>query len=76
MALDYDADLRERRIVAYADLWSRLEPLAKYAPQASFSEVQAQELAESLRVWYFDKGGLFLSAWVHRCSNGMVLIGL
>jgi hypothetical protein len=34
MALDYDADLRERRINAYQDLWQRLEPLSKYVPPA------------------------------------------
>jgi hypothetical protein len=61
LVLDYDADLRQRRISVYTDLWSRLEPLAKYAADASFSEAEAKKLAESLRAWYFDKGGLFLS---------------
>lgn len=61
LVLDYDADLRERRIEAYADLWSRLEPLAKYAQKTSFAEGEARLLAESLRTWYFEKGGLFLS---------------
>lgn len=61
LVLDYDADLRKRRIEAYADLWSRLEPLAKYAQKASFSEEEVRLLAESLRTWYFEKGGLFLS---------------
>jgi hypothetical protein len=61
LRLDYDADLRKRRIEAYADLWRRLEPLAKYAQTPSFSEGQARLFAESLRTWYFEKGGLFLS---------------
>jgi hypothetical protein len=61
LALDYDADLRTRRIVAYAELWSRLEPLAKYARRQFFSAVEAKELAESLRSWYFQTGGLYLS---------------
>jgi hypothetical protein len=60
LALDYDADLRERRISAYQDLWKRLEPLSKYVP-AAFSHADAEGLAESLRTWYFHDGGLFLS---------------
>ena len=69
LALDYDADLRERRIVAYVDLWRRLEPLAKYGPKASFSQVEATELAESLRTWYFKRGGLFLSRATRACQR-------
>jgi len=61
LSFDYDADLRERRILAYADLWASLEPLAKYAPKKKFSHVEATQLAESLRHWYFEKGGIFLS---------------
>lgn len=60
LSLDYDADLRERRIKAYKDLWKRLEPLSKYVP-ATFSEADANDLAESMRTWYFRTGGLFLS---------------
>jgi hypothetical protein len=61
MVLDYDADLRERRIIVYTDLWARLEPLAKYASQDFSSQADVKELSESLRKWYFEKGGLFLS---------------
>jgi hypothetical protein len=61
LAMDYDADLRKRRIETYSDLWSKLEPLAKYAPKETFSEADAVSLAKSLRDWYFEKGGLFLS---------------
>jgi hypothetical protein len=61
LVLDYDADLRSRRVTAYSDLWARLEPLAKYAADSSFTETDAKDLATSLRVWYFQKGGLFLS---------------
>jgi hypothetical protein len=62
LVLDYDADLRKRRINVYTDLWSRLEPLAKYAIKPSLSEVDVKKLSESLREWYFETGGLFLSA--------------
>jgi len=62
LRFDYDADLRQRRIDAYADLWRRLEPLAKYVRTPSFTPVDADNLAASLRNWYFRTGGLFLSA--------------
>jgi len=61
LALDYDADLRERRISVYTDLWTRLEPLAKYSTKDFFSQADVKKLSESLRKWYFEKGGLFLS---------------
>ena len=61
LAYEYDSDLRKRRIEAYTDLWSRLEPLAKYARTEQFSKADAEDFAKSLRVWYFETGGLFLS---------------
>jgi hypothetical protein len=61
LVLDYDADLREKRIAVYTDLWCRLEPLAKYVSKTSFSYADATDLAKSLQSWYFEKGGLFLS---------------
>jgi hypothetical protein len=60
LSLDYDADLRKRRIRAYQDLWKRLEPLSKYVP-ATFSGTDADDLAKSMSTWYFHNGGLFLS---------------
>lgn len=61
LAYEYDSDLRKRRIEAYTDLWKRLEPLAKYAARKQFSRKDADAFAESLRMWYFETGGLFLS---------------
>jgi hypothetical protein len=61
LVLDYDADLRQRRIDAYADLWKRLSPLAKYGRLGALTVSDVEALAESLRVWYFEVGGLFLS---------------
>jgi hypothetical protein len=61
LVLEYDADLRTKRIEAYANLWCRLKPLARYSAASTFSSTDASKLAESLRIWYFEKGGLFLS---------------
>lgn len=57
----YDRDLRDRRLVIYKELWSHLEPLAKYARPRPFSRVVAKDLTQALRNWYFETGGLFLS---------------
>jgi len=62
LGLDYDADLRERRINTYAKLWTLLEPLAKYSTRSSFSRKDAKSLVAQLQFWYFHEGGLFLSS--------------
>lgn len=61
LTLDYDADLRQKRIEVYTDLWCRMEPLAKYVPPTRFRAAEVKELAESLQAWFFGTGGLFLS---------------
>jgi hypothetical protein len=57
----YDRDLREKRIEVYKDLWKHLEPLARYARPHPFSRAIAKDLTQTLRFWYFETGGLFLS---------------
>jgi hypothetical protein len=57
----YDIDLRKKRIDAYQELWKMLEPLADYSPAAPLTRPRLKTLSESLRVWYFHQGGLFLS---------------
>jgi hypothetical protein len=58
----YDIDLRKHRIDAYGELWRKLEPLAEYAPPAAVTYRAVAGMARDLRHWYFDAGGLFLSA--------------
>jgi hypothetical protein len=57
----YDIDLRQRRITAYAELWKLLEPLADYFEPAAVTRQAARELGAGLRRWYFSTGGLVLS---------------
>jgi hypothetical protein len=57
----FNLDLRSRRIAVYMELWMALEDLAKYARPKQLTEVDLQDLGVSLRKWYFEKGGLFLS---------------
>jgi hypothetical protein len=58
----YDIDLRKSRIDAYRMLWKALQPLARYAPPSERLEPDdLRRLAVTLRRWYFEGGGLFLS---------------
>lgn len=57
----YDKDLRERRMTAYAALWALTEPLAIYSPARKLSGHGARALSERLRHWYFTEG-MVLSA--------------
>lgn len=57
---EYDISLRKDRTEVYRDLWSRLESLAFYAaPTVTYED--AEKLTGSLREWFFQQGGLFLS---------------
>lgn len=57
----YDTDLRDKRIARYLELWKLLEDLAKYARPKELTFADLEKLTASLREWYFQKGGLFLS---------------
>jgi hypothetical protein len=60
----YDAELRASRLGVYPHLWAALEPLAKYArePPGRPRRTEIEELTRNLRRWYFEEGGLYLSA--------------
>lgn len=61
LQVQYDADLRRLRIGAYRDLWKRLDALAKYGRTRTLARDEAHALGRSLRAWYFEVGGIFLS---------------
>jgi len=58
----YDRDLRERRMAAYAALWALTEPLALYSPARDLSGRGARALSERLRHWYFSDGMILSEA--------------
>jgi hypothetical protein len=62
LEVQYDIKLREERIEAYKRLWKELDRLAYHAPEQPLSYGVAHELATALRAWYFDIGGLLMSA--------------
>jgi hypothetical protein len=57
----YDTDLRDKRIPQYLELWKLLEDLAKYARPKQLIFDDLHKLSASLRQWYFERGGLYLS---------------
>jgi hypothetical protein len=61
LAVDYDKDLRKRRLVAYKAIWRSLEPFALYSPSIDFAYDDIEALSRRMRDWYFTTGGLLLS---------------
>jgi hypothetical protein len=62
LEIEYDKDLRGRRIEHYLELWSLLAPLAKYPEPGELYVEDVQALAVRCKDWYFERGGLFLSS--------------
>jgi hypothetical protein len=58
---EYDKDLRNRRLEVYKELWKHLKVLARYDRPKPLTPQTLDELSISLREWYFDVGGLYLS---------------
>jgi hypothetical protein len=60
----YDAALRDLRLGVYPQLWAALQPLAKYArePPGPPAAKDIEALSVRLRRWYFEEGGIYLSA--------------
>lgn len=57
----FDASLRSLRLQAYPPLWGLLKPLALFGRDGYPDRTDLVALSESLRDWYFDQGGLYLS---------------
>jgi hypothetical protein len=61
LEIEYDKDLRARRITHYLELWKLLAPLARYPEPNRLAAQDVERLSNELKTWYFDRGGLFLS---------------
>ena len=61
LTIEYDKELRQNRLTAYTELWKRLKPLARYSPERPATYQIVKETSESMRDWYFDVGGIYLS---------------
>jgi hypothetical protein len=58
---EYGRIVREARLRTYPMLWVTLQPFALYARTWPVTNRTVQELAVSLRQWYFETGGMFLT---------------
>lgn len=61
LSIEYDKELRASRLAAYKELWRLLKPLARYSPETPLTHQVIKETSESMRDWYFESGGIFLS---------------
>jgi len=58
---EYDKDLRNQRLKVYEQLWKCLQLVARYDRPKPLNASTLQELTVSMRQWYFEIGGLYLS---------------
>jgi hypothetical protein len=58
---EIDIDMRKLRLQCYPELWKATELLPRWprADNISFEDLKA--LRDTLKEWYFNKGGMFLS---------------
>lgn len=57
----YEKELFQQRIQAYQDLWKLLTVLPRWHRPKPLNDTTLRELTVSMRDWYFEKGGIFLS---------------
>ena len=67
---DIDLDLRAKRIPVYAELWKATDLLPKWPKATGVKYQQLLQFSESLRAWYFEKGGIYLSRSTHDNAYG------
>ena len=60
-AIEYDKELRDRRLKAYQELWMKLKPLARYAREEPVTYQVIKDTARSMRDWYFEGGGIYIT---------------
>ncbi len=60
--MEYDKELHNERLRVYKLLWPKLKPLARYSRENSITYQVIKDTSEQMRDWYFDTGGIYLSA--------------
>lgn len=61
LLIEYDKDLRSRRLICYEKLLNLMLPLAKYPEPDPLTYSKLTLLSINLRRWYFEAGGLYMS---------------
>ena len=65
LAGDIDLDLRVRRIDLYGEIWEATAVLPRWPPAQGVTYDQLYGLSQTLRTWYFHRGGMYLSRRTH-----------
>ncbi len=61
LQLEYDKDLRIRRITSYSELFSLMIIFAKYPEPDTITFTRLDEIGLSFREWFFKSGGLLMT---------------
>ena len=61
LTAEYDKELRKDRLEVYKKLWTLLKPMARFSPEGPLTYQIVKDTSESMRDWYFDTGGIYLS---------------
>jgi hypothetical protein len=67
---EIDLDLRSRRIDAYAELWQATGLLPAWPQASDVTYADLLRFSHTLRTWYYEKGGIFLSRSTHANAYG------
>jgi hypothetical protein len=62
LATAVDTDLRQRRSNVYAELWKKTGILPRWPHNSELRYRDLDDLTAGLRNWFFDTGGMYLSA--------------
>jgi hypothetical protein len=61
LTAEYDKELQRSRLEAYKELWSALEPLARYGRDRAVTYSVLRAVSDQSRQWYFQTGGIYLT---------------
>jgi len=61
LAVEYDKDLRQKRLELYSELWPKTKPLAEFSVEAPITFEIIKAVSGEMRDWYFAEGGIYLS---------------
>lgn len=70
LLVDIDVDLRKLRIPVYQELWSTTSLLPKWPKATGVTYEQLLTFSQTLRKWYFERGGMYFSRSTHDKAYG------
>jgi hypothetical protein len=62
LTIEYDKEIRKKRLELYEKLWILLKPLARFSAEEKITYSTVKDISAQMRDWYFDDfGGIYLS---------------